>query len=232
MGTGGVQVWKLKAKGKLFHSGIPQKAINPIELLMDAFTEVQARFYKDFAAHPDEAAYNFGTSSTLKPTTWSCPDGSMNQIKGEATVAGDMRITPFYPIPDVKKAIEGYVADINARIGELADASKRGAFSKYTLPDEKLNGKVEVEWVGEYYEGIACDMKSPGFAALVDAFKAVKGDCEPFSLTGSLPLVRDLQNAGFDLQLVGFGKMSVYHGLDEGKWRARVGCVWVRRARN
>jgi acetylornithine deacetylase len=31
----------------------------------------------------------------------------------------------------------------------------------------------------------------------------------------SLPLVRDLQRAGFDLTLVGFGKSAVYHGDNE-----------------
>jgi hypothetical protein len=61
--------------GKLFHSGIPQKAINPIELAMDALNEVQTRFYKDFPAHPSEAKYNFGTSSTMKPTAWCMISG-------------------------------------------------------------------------------------------------------------------------------------------------------------
>ena len=31
----------------------------------------------------------------------------------------------------------------------------------------------------------------------------------------SLPLVRDLQRAGLDLTLAGFGKSSVYHGDNE-----------------
>lgn len=50
---------------------MPQKAINPIELAIDALNEIQSRFYKDFAAHPSEKAYNFATSSTMKPTAWS-----------------------------------------------------------------------------------------------------------------------------------------------------------------
>jgi acetylornithine deacetylase len=31
----------------------------------------------------------------------------------------------------------------------------------------------------------------------------------------SLPLVRDMQRAGFDLTLIGFGKSSVYHADNE-----------------
>lgn len=41
--------------GKLFHSGLPHKSINPIELVMDAVLEIQKRFYKDFPPHPLEA---------------------------------------------------------------------------------------------------------------------------------------------------------------------------------
>lgn len=41
------------------------------------------------------------------------------------------------------------------------------------------------------------------------------GAAKPFSISGSLPLVRDLQRAGFDLTLIGFGKSSVYHGDNE-----------------
>jgi hypothetical protein len=41
--------------GKLFHSGLPHKAVNPIELAMDAVGEIQRRFYQDFAPHPEEA---------------------------------------------------------------------------------------------------------------------------------------------------------------------------------
>lgn len=41
------------------------------------------------------------------------------------------------------------------------------------------------------------------------------GEAKPFSISGSLPLVRDLQRAGLDLTLTGFGKSSVYHGDNE-----------------
>ena len=51
--------------------------------------------------------------------------------------------------------------------------------------------------------------------SLSGAIAAVKGEVKPFSISGSLPLVRDLQRAGFDLTLVGFGKSSVYHGDNE-----------------
>lgn len=38
---------------------------------------------RDFPPHPSEAKYGFATCSTLKPTQWSYPGGSINQIPGQ-----------------------------------------------------------------------------------------------------------------------------------------------------
>lgn len=40
----------------------------------------------------------------------------------------------------------------------------------------------------------------PGFKALVAAFQSVLGDCKPYSITGSLPCIRDLQVGHLGLQ--------------------------------
>mmetsp|Transcript_23440 Transcript_23440/g.34198 ORF Transcript_23440/g.34198 Transcript_23440/m.34198 type:complete len:90 (-) Transcript_23440:142-411(-) len=63
--------------------------------------------------------------------------------------------------------------------------------------------------------GIACNLESKGLKALVDATKEVKGHVKPYSITGSLPLVRAMQNAGFDVQISGYGLSSVYHADNE-----------------
>ena len=34
-------------------------------------------------------------------------------------------------------------------------------------------------------------------------------------VVGSLPLVKEMKEAGYDLQIVGFGQSSVYHGDNE-----------------
>jgi acetylornithine deacetylase len=83
-----------------------------------------------------------------------------------------------------------------------------------------------------------------GGAALVAAMKTVRGDAEPYSICGSLPLVDKLQEAGFgavaarrrrayvpphcacpphgslwralaDVQITGFGLSSTYHANNE-----------------
>jgi acetylornithine deacetylase len=50
---------------------------------------------------------------------------------------------------------------------------------------------------------------------MCEVIKEVKGVAEPYSLTGSLPLVAEMQASGFDIQLIGFGLMSTYHADDE-----------------
>ena len=46
LGTAGMVPWQLKAKGKLFHSGLPHQAVNPMEMCMEAVKYMQDRFYQ------------------------------------------------------------------------------------------------------------------------------------------------------------------------------------------
>ena len=46
IGTAGSITWSIKANGKLFHSGLPHKGINALELANAAVAEVQSRFYR------------------------------------------------------------------------------------------------------------------------------------------------------------------------------------------
>jgi hypothetical protein len=55
----------------------------------------------------------------------------------------------------------------------------------------------------------------PGFKKLVAAFTEVTGSCTPYSITGSLPCIADLQDDGFDVQTMGFGKLAAYHANNE-----------------
>ena len=51
------------------------------------------------------------------------------------------------------------------------------------------------------HQGIACNLDSNAFKKLNEATKEVMGESKPYSITGSLPLVGDLQEAGFDVQV-------------------------------
>ncbi|KAM2698103.1 hypothetical protein FF1_037528 [Malus domestica] len=211
IGTGGMIPWKLHVTGKLFHSGLPHKAINPLELAMEALKEIQLRFYRDFPPHPKEEAYGFATPSTMKPTQWTYPGGGINQIPAECTISGDVRLTPFYNVEDVMEKLQEYVDDINENIEKL---ESRGPVSKYVLPDENLRGSLTLSF-NEATSGVACDLNSRGFHVLCKATEEVVGHVKPYSITGSLPLIRELQDEGFDVQTAGYGLMATYHAKNE-----------------
>lgn len=223
-GTTGMMSWSIKCTGRLFHSGFPHKGINSIELASEAVNVVQQRFYEEFPPLPSEEGYQFSVGSTMKPTQIECAKGSMNQICPETTVSGDIRLSPFYDVEDVKEAIEQFVKDIN---DELESLPTRGQWSKFVLPEsvevqanEKRRGEVLLKWQTDIdtmklYAGIACTLDSEGHKALVQSFRETHASVKPFSVNGSLPLVKMMQKQGFDIQLCGFGLMSVYHGVNE-----------------
>ncbi|CAH0479315.1 unnamed protein product [Peronospora belbahrii] len=213
IGTAGAITWTLKATGKLFHSGLPHLGINGLELAMDAMTKIQEYFYNEFGPLDKEKEYNYSCPSTMKPTCMESSVNGLNQIPPWAKIAGDVRLSPFYDMQEMIAKMTAFVNDLNANITSLE--GKRGPVSKYTLPAEQLNGKVELVFDKNYYEGIACSLDSTGYKALHSAISDVLGEAKPFSISGSLPLVRDMQRGGFDLTLVGFGKSSVYHGDNE-----------------
>ncbi|MCI31756.1 acetylornithine deacetylase-like, partial [Trifolium medium] len=45
----------------------------------------------------------------------------------------------------------------------------------------------------EVSSGVACDLNSRGFHVLCKATEEVVGNVKPFSVAGSLPLIRELQ---------------------------------------
>lgn len=215
IGTAGAIQWTLKAEGKLFHSGLPHKGINSLEFATEAMSEIQRRFYADHPATEEELKYMFSTPSTMKPTKIAGPDNSVNQLPPWIEIQGDIRLTPFYNVQECMKTVDGYIADINSRPQHLPT---HGPASKYVITEEdgnELKAKLTMTWPDDPMKGIACHLDSPGYHALVGATEFVKGSAKPYSICGSLPLVGDMQEAGFDLQISGYGKSSVYHGNNE-----------------
>ena len=98
IGTASAAMWTFRAEGRLFHSGLPHKGINSLELADEAVAYLQKKFYEDYSPHPKETEYKFATPSTMKPTQITCSEGSINQIPPWTEVKGDIRLTPFYDI--------------------------------------------------------------------------------------------------------------------------------------
>lgn len=220
-GTAGAMQWHMKATGRLFHSGLPHQGINSLELASECMAIIQRRFYEDFPPLPQEQEYKFGTPSTMKPTQVECSKGALNQIPAWTEFSGDVRLTPFYDPIVVMRKVQTYVDDINDNIDTLVPT--RGPCSKYVLDGDDVDvkrGKIEFTWTDteqtvRQMEGIACDLQSPGLQAIMDATKEVKGDVKSYSINGSLPLVREMQNEGFDIQISGYGLSKTYHADNE-----------------
>jgi acetylornithine deacetylase len=214
VGTAGVLQWRFKFIGKLFHSGLPHKGINSIEMAMDIISQFQKRFYEDFPRDPREDEYNFTTCSTMKPTQISCTPGSLNQLPPECTVEGDIRLSPFYDFKDVKAALLRYVEEYKANPASF-ESGNHGPHSKFYLTEDNRPGEVELSFVSEGENGVACSLNSPGHAALLQATSTTLGKVNPYSIGGSLPLIRELQENGFDVQIAGYGFSSRYHADNE-----------------
>lgn len=95
------------------------------------------------------------------------------------------------------------------------DTGIHGPHSHYSLPDEDKHGRVELKWLTDGENGIACNLDSIGYKALVSATEKVLGSAKPYAIGGSLPLIRDLQDNGFDVMISGYGSSSKYHADNE-----------------
>ena len=219
IGSGGLVQWSLTAKGKLGHSGFPHKAINAIELGSDALIEIQKDFYKNFPIHPQEEVYGFESTSSFKASRASVPDSSINQIPGQYTFEGDVRLIPFYRITDAMKVLEDSVKRLNCAEELKKLQGNHGPDSKFVLEDENgnivLKGELILKFLSDPVQGIACSLDSPGFKALANATEKIIGEVKPLADTGTLPLVADLKDAGFDVQTIGYGVEDAYHADNE-----------------
>lgn len=210
IGTAGNIQWKMEVTGKLFHSGLPHRGINSIEMGMDVISTIQNKFYSAFPRTADEDTYNYTTCSTMKPCQISCTPGALNQLPPKCTLEGDIRLSPFYDIFEVKRKIEGWVDEINANPSKI---ESHGPHSHYKLED--MSGSVALTWLTGGENGIACNLKSRGYEALMFSTEKVLGSAKPYSIGGSLPLIRDLQDKGFDVMVAGYGSSAKYHADNE-----------------
>lgn len=201
------------------HSGAPQNAINALTLGFEAIKYIQQRFYSDFPYSAEANAWMYKNGSSLKPTRVEMPPGGVTNIPREALFKGDLRFLPFYTVDEVKSAVEGYVAELNQDVIRRHGLPHSGGIDRFMIANPKktdqaakplLQGLIEWTWSPIFMQGVACDMESVGYRALCDSIYEVTGECKPFSLTGSLPIIASLQEQGYDVQVTGFGRFDAY----------------------
>lgn len=120
-----------------------------------------------------------------------------------------MRLTPFYTMEQVKEALVEAVEQLNE---DPTCLPSHGPVSQYAIPDKKAS--LELRFGDYVMHGIACNL-TPHYHALCSAIKQIKKTCQPYSVSGSLPLVKEMQEAGFNIFMLGFGLMSSYHADNE-----------------
>jgi acetylornithine deacetylase len=213
VGTAGMAMWNLEVTGVTGHSGMPHNCVNALELAMASGLALGEWFRGAFPAHPEEKRYAFLAPSSMKSTVVLASNNKISKIPGSVHLEGDVRLTPFYEMKDAVAGATKFIADLDARL-ERGDIPK--GFPHVRAADGR-RGTLALTWKGRGMEGIACDLASPALAALTAALNKVRPTegAKPFSLTGSLPLVRDLQRGGFDVQITGFGRSSYYHAPNE-----------------
>jgi acetylornithine deacetylase/succinyl-diaminopimelate desuccinylase-like protein len=212
LGTGGIATWELDVTGVAGHSGMPHQCINALELAMDVVLAMGRWFRETYPPHPDEARWHYGSSSSLKATVVEGENRKITMIPGSVKVRGDIRLTPFYDVRAVIAATQQFVGGIAQ---QLADPTARGPFARY----RSAMGRASIRFTpaANFTQGVACRLDSEGLHALNRAIVEVRGEngLTPSSMTGSLPLVRDLQERGFDVQITGFGRQVAYHAPNE-----------------
>jgi acetylornithine deacetylase/succinyl-diaminopimelate desuccinylase-like protein len=213
VGTAGMAMWELEAHGVTGHSGMPQNCVNALELAMAASLALGDWFRRTFPPHEQEKRYAFLSPSSMKATVVSAANNKVSKIPGHVRVEGDLRLTPFYDMAQAMDQARRFVADLDQ---SLEKGETPPGFPSTRTADGR-RGKLSLRWKGRFMEGIACHLDSPALDALTQAVEVARGDggAKPFSLTGSLPLVRDLQRGGFDVQITGFGRSSYYHAPNE-----------------
>ncbi len=211
VGTGGVARWRMDVQGVPGHSGMTHNCVNALELAMAATLWVRERFEQHASAHPEEARYGYATPSTFKPTLIDVPNRGISNIPGSARVEGDLRLTPFHDMTQVQMAVVAAANDLASRIAR--DDAPVG-FPRVRTVDGRC-GSFAFQWLGGATEGLACDLESAVLNVLEAAIRRVRGGVHRSSMTGALPLVRDLQRRGFDVQITGFGRSEYYHAPNE-----------------
>lgn len=206
-GTG--MSWKLKVYGKKAHCGFLHNGINPIPIAMEAVKLLTLEFNRLCPRVESDDTYGFKAHSNFKPTMWSMPSGSSsNQFADWVEVIGDVRMTPLYDPFKLKVDMLEFANSI--------DVEKLEKWHEHFSPTcGEVKAKLEFTWEFGPYCGVACDLTSKGYSLLKDATLRHHNKCVGCSDLGAVPLVKEMQDAGIDIQIVGYGVGDVYHGNDE-----------------
>lgn len=213
MACGTAMAWTLKVTGHKFHSGFPHKGINPIPIAMEATKAIVNKFNDLCPRSEKDTEYNFNVHSNMKPTIIKMPDEcSSNQYADWVEITGDVRMTPFYDPFYIKDQICQFVDNLD--VHSLLKWHENFT-TKCQNGDKEVEAKLDFKWVFGPYCGIACDNKSYGYNLIKEATLKHHDNCKGCSDLGAVPLVKEMQDAGIDIQIIGYGNGDAYHANNE-----------------
>lgn len=275
LGTAGATQWQLKVKGKVFHSGLPHKGINSIEMAMDAVSYIQKKFFAAFPRHPMEVRHhaicyairlgyasltiavgqvqllhtvhaqahpNILRAGGIEPaapglhcpgmlscpvaaivvvTMYVCegghPPGAILRHRRGAAGGGGLRRgdqrrpghhrEPGHPRPALQVPAAGRRRQgiHRAQVGGGGSYRRIHVCMHVCMGVQLINAMCRARLGVQGENGVACKLDSRGYGALIRATRSVLGDAKPYAIGGSLPLIRSLQEQGFDVQISGYG---------------------------
>lgn len=210
VGSGTCMKWKAIVIGKGGHSAILENFINPVDIGPKFIEAVKQEFNKEFCKHLVEDEYGYTASSNLKATKIKVlENNSVNQIPQAIEFEGDVRLVPIYDPYHVQSHITKFVKNFDF---SSIDTGHKNLLTKL---EDGTTVTATFEWSPRIYKGIMCNLKTNGFKYLQSAVKTVTNNANTYANLGGLPLVLDLAEAGFDVQMIGFGKEIAYHAANE-----------------
>lgn len=221
VGTGGSGAWSITIKGKSGHSGYPQLCINPISVAVDLINHINRRFEEDFchqSAQQYARAHLYPTCSSCKSTYIQAASPSRNIIPDSCSFSGDVRFTPDVSVERIKQSLPTYINEFNQHMNTQSSSIRADGSKTFQSIHQKPSAKATIQfsWEDEIFnQPFLADMESAAFKNVVSAMEAVRKKVQPFSALGSLPLLNELQQEGFSLVPIGFGRQKAYHAPNE-----------------
>ena len=100
----------------------PHKGINALEMCGRGGGAAQIASMPSSRRWRRRHEYRFMTCSTMKPTQVKCAVGSLNQLPPWVEISGDVRLTPFYEVPEAARAPRRDCGRDERRFENAADA--------------------------------------------------------------------------------------------------------------
>lgn len=212
-GSGSGLAWTLKVTGKKAHTGFVHQGINPIPIAYEAMKAIIGKFNELYPRTEKDDEYNYRCSANMKPTIMNTsPGNAANQFPDFIEITGDVRMPAYWNAFDMKVKILEFAESLD--LDSLPKLHEHFTTS-CDESDTKVYAKMEFKWIFGPYCGIVTDVNSIGYKMIENATLQHHPTCNACSELGAIPLVKEMQDSGMDIQIIGYGNVEAYHANNE-----------------